>query len=53
MGDKEYCERCEKYVETKHEVNETLDDGTEADYYAYCKECGSYVHHFCYGHIEY
>lgn len=48
-----YCAKCGKQVDETHLVNERLDDGTEADYYAYCKECGTYLYAFCWGSFEY
>lgn len=39
---------------TEEELPYTLyEDGLEVEYTAYCKECGTYLYTFCYGHKEY
>ena len=47
------CNKCGAENKERHEVSETLDNGTEAEYTAYCSECGEYMYFFCYGHYEY
>ena len=48
-----YCPKCGMVVDETHEVKDRLEDGTEAEYFSYCKECGEYLYFFCYGSTEY
>lgn len=54
-GDRDWdeCQKCGAKGKERHEVTDRLDDGTEAEYTAYCSECGEYLYSFCYGHYEY
>ena len=47
------CPKCGAKGKEHHEATDRLDDGAEAEYTAYCSECGEYLYYFCYGHREY